>query len=94
MFNSVCSPVLDNFLYLGSDVVARNYEKLRENGITHVINTAADYSASYHKNKGIKYLEFHLKDGVRENIECVFYETIQFMEKAKQEGGRVYIHCV
>ena len=94
MFNNVCSMILDDFLYLGSDVVARNYEKLQESQITHVINCAADYSADYHVEQGIKYLSFHLKDHVRENIECCFYETIQFMEQARKEGGRVYVHCV
>lgn len=94
MFNGVCSMILDNFLYLGSDIVAKNYEKLKENGITHVINCAADWSANYHIEKGIKYLPFHLKDHVRENIECCFYEVIEFMTQAHKEGGRVYVHCV
>ncbi len=78
MFNHVCSCVLDDFMYLGSDNVAKDYVKLKENGITHVINCAADYSADYHIDKGIKYLSFHLKDHVRENIESVFYESIDF----------------
>ena len=94
MFNSVCSPILDEFLYLGSDQVAKDLNKLKNNGITHVINCAADYSADYHIDKGIKYLSLHLKDHVRENIECSFYEVIEFISKAKQEGGRVFIHCV
>jgi protein-tyrosine phosphatase len=42
----------------------------------------------------MKYLSFHLKDHVRENIECCFYEVIKFIEGAKKEGGRVYVHCV
>ena len=94
MFNQVCSPIIDKFLYLGSDNVAKDLNKLKENGITHVINCAADYSADYHIDKGIKYLSLHLKDHVRENIECNFYEVIEFITKAKQEGGRVFIHCV
>ena len=94
MFNGVCSMILDNFVYLGSDIVAQDYEKLKQNGITHVINCAADYSANYHEQKGVKYLSFHLKDHVRENIECCFYEVIKFIEGAKKEGGRVYVHCV
>lgn len=48
MYNKVCSEILDQFLYLGSDIVAKDYEKLKENGITHVINCAADYSDNYH----------------------------------------------
>lgn len=94
MYNKVCSEILEKFLYLGSDIVAQDYAKLKENGITHVINCAADYSDDYHKEKGIKYCSFHLKDHVRENIECVFYEVINFMSEAKKQGGRVYVHCV
>lgn len=86
--------ILDNFLYLGGDLVAKDLDKLKENKITHVINCAADYSANYCEKDGIKYLPFHLKDHVRENIECCFYQVIDFMETAKKEGGRVYVHCV
>jgi len=28
MFNGVCSMILDNFVYLGSDIVAQDYDKL------------------------------------------------------------------
>ena len=80
MFNSVCSQIIDGFIFLGSDNVAKDYEKLKENGITHVINCARDFSADYHAAKGIKYLSFHLKDHVQENIESVFYEVIDFFE--------------
>ena len=39
-------------------------------------------------------MAFHLKDHVRESIECVFYEAIFFIEEAKKKGGKIYIHCV
>jgi protein-tyrosine phosphatase len=94
MFKGVCSMILDDFLYLGSDLVAKDLNKLKACGITHVINCAADYSSDYHIDKGIKYLSLHLKDHNRENIECSFYEVIDFISKAKQDGGRVYVHCV
>jgi predicted protein tyrosine phosphatase len=94
LFNGVCSKILDDFVYLGSDVVAQNLALLQENGITHVINCAADYSADYHLDKGIKYLSLHLKDHVRENIESCFYDAIDFINDAQQSGGRVYVHCV
>jgi len=70
---------MDDFMYLGSDNVAKDLNKLKSNGITHVINCAADFSADYHIDKGIKYLSLHLKDHVRENIECVFYDTNAFI---------------
>jgi len=86
--------ILDDFLYLGSDVVAQNYDLLSENKITHVVNCAADYSADYHVDRGLKYLSLHLKDHVRENIESSFYDVIDFMTAAKKDGGRVFVHCV
>jgi len=94
MFNHVCSMIIDDFLFLGSDTVAKDFEKLKENGVTHVINCAADYSADYHIDRGVRYLSFHLKDHVRENIESVFYEAIDFMAEARQSGGKVFVHCV
>ena len=63
-------------------------------GITHVINCAADYSANYFENKSVTYKSYHLKDHVRENIECVFYDAIAFIEEAKRENGKVFVHCV
>jgi len=29
LFHKVCSPILDDFLYLGSDDVARNFQQLQ-----------------------------------------------------------------
>lgn len=52
-----------------------------------------DFSLNYHPD-AFKYKTFHLKDHPRENIECVFYETIRFIEDAKNNNGRVYVHCV
>ncbi len=92
-YKRVCSEIIDGFLYLGSDVVASDREILAKNGITHVVNCAADYSANYFEDT-VKYKPYHLKDHVREHIECVFYDAIDFITQAKNEGGKVYVHCV
>lgn len=42
----------------------------------------------------MKYKSYHLKDHVRENIESVFYDAINFIEEAKRDQGKVYVHCV
>lgn len=94
IWNGVMSEILENFLYLGSDNVARDQEAFQKAGITHVINCAADYSEPYFQDQGVVYLNYHLKDHVRESIECVFYDSIQFMEDARKQNGRVYVHCV
>lgn len=46
-YKNVCSEIIEDFLYLGSDFVASDKEILDQNNITHVINCAADYSACY-----------------------------------------------
>jgi hypothetical protein len=88
----VCSEIIDGFLYLGSDNVARNKELLDKNGVTHVINCASDYCGNYHEGH-LTYKSYHLKDHVRENIECIFYDALQFMIETRANGGRVYVHC-
>lgn len=92
-YKRVCSEVIEGFLYLGSDHIAKDSEILKQTGITHVINCAADYSANYFEGP-IKYKKYHLKDHVREQIECVFYDAIDFIEDARKQGGKVYVHCV
>jgi protein-tyrosine phosphatase len=81
-------------MWLGSDLVAKDRQILASHGITHVVNCAADYSEDYHANDGIKYKSYHLKDHVAEDISCVFYDAIAWIQKARDEGGRVYVHCV
>ena len=92
-YKYVCSEIVPNFIYLGGDKVASNKELLQENGITHVINCAADHSSNYFADS-LTYKTYHLKDNVRENIECVFYDSIDFFEEAKKRNGRVFVHCV
>lgn len=50
VWSGVCSEIIDNFLYLGSDKVAQDEESFKKAGITHVINCAADYSEDYFKS--------------------------------------------
>jgi hypothetical protein len=40
------------------------------------------------------YKKYHLKDHPIENIECIFYDAIEFIEECRNEGGRVFVHCV
>lgn len=79
-YKRVCSEIIDGFMFLGSDYIAADKESFEQHKFTHVINCAADYSANYFEDKGVVYKAYHLKDHVRENIECVFYDAIQFIE--------------
>ena len=79
---------------MGGDLVARDAEVFQNVGITHVINCAADYSEDYHKDKGVVYKSYHLKDHVNEDIACCFYDAIKFMTDCRNQGGKLYVHCV
>ena len=93
LFSKQCSPIIENFLFLGSDMVAQSLEILEQNNITHIINCAADYSDNYFPEK-FCYKTYFLKDSVRENIECCFYDAIEFINNAKLKNGRIFVHCI
>ena len=93
-YKRVCSTIIDDFLYLGGDLVAKDTETFQNIGITHVINCAADYSDDYHKDMGVIYKSYHLKDHVREDIACIFYDALKFLSEARASGGKCYVHCV
>lgn len=59
-----------------------------------MVNCAADYSDNYFQDRGIKYKSYHLKDHVQEDVACVFYDAIAFIQSVKQDNGRVLVHCV
>jgi len=59
-----------------------------------VVNCAADYSDDYHKERGVVYKSYHLKDHIREDIACVFYDAVQFLMDCRAKGGRCLVHCV
>lgn len=80
-------------MYVGGETIAYNKQLLESVGITHIINAAGDICANKFTDQ-IEYLTYYLKDAKTENIECVFYETIFFIEKALKENGKVLIHCV
>lgn len=79
-------------LYVGGDKVAKDIEILRKNGITHIINCAGNACGNYFPEH-FTYMTLFLKDSKQESIDCIFYQTIDFIEDARMKGGRVYVHC-
>ena len=89
------SEIIPNFLYLSSYNAAKNKELIEKNNITNIINCAADFcNNDFANDPKLNYLSFYLKDHVMENIECVFYECIEYIESVKEKGGRVLVHCI
>ena len=83
------------YLYLGSCSTASNLPLLQSQGITHVVNTAAEIE-NYHETTGsIKYLKLPFKDEMDEKISDHFQECLDFIFKASRQegGGKVFVHC-
>lgn len=91
LFDKICSEIT-NYLYLGSDSIAQDFNTLNQFGITHILNCAATICKNYHPDK-FQYKELYLFDGTRENISCLFYEVLEFLEDAISSGGKVFVHC-
>ena len=87
------SEIIPNFLYISSYNATKNKSLLEKNKITHIINCAADFCENVFESENkYTYLSFYLKDHVLENIECIFYECIKFIENVKEKGGfKVYL---
>ena len=89
------SEIISGFLYISSYNATKNLDLLEKNKITHIINCAADFCENvFEKDNKFTYLSFYLKDHVLENIECIFYECIKFIENVREKGGRVLVHCI
>lgn len=86
-----CSEITDG-LYLGSETVSANLELLKKNGITHILNCAGAICKVYHPEH-FQYRVLYLLDGREEDITCLFYDVIDWIENARNSGGRVFIHC-
>lgn len=94
-YSKTISEIIPGFLYLSSYNAAKNKSLMDNNKITYIINCAADYCQNiFASDPQYIYLSFYLKDHIMENIECVFYECIQFIEKAKENKGKVLVHCI
>merc|ERR1711998_576317 len=90
-YNHVCSQVLP-FLCVGAQTVAEDKQLLQQSGITHIVNCAGSVLENFHP-KDFKYLKLHLYDAKNEDLGCLFYEVISFIDAAKQSGGKCFVHC-
>lgn len=90
-YRKICSQIR-KYLYLGSDIVARSKEQLQSNGITHIVNAANIVCRDYFP-ESFKYCSFSLYDSGSQSIIGLFFTVINFVEEARQQGGRTFIHC-
>lgn len=81
--------ILDG-LYLGNREDARDLAKLREAGVTHVVNCAYELP-NYHEGS-LEYLALMLHDPDPRMIAC-FDAARAFIDAARKNNGGVLVHC-
>lgn len=82
---------ITEYLYVGDVTAGRT---AHEHGITHVINCIAGHECgNYPKQPGLHYLDIAMRDSTSYDISQDFTRTISFISTAREEGGRVLVHC-
>ncbi|KAG9130676.1 hypothetical protein Leryth_018087 [Lithospermum erythrorhizon] len=90
-FNKACSKIID-YIFLGSDTVARNRDVLLQNGITHVLNCVGFVCPEYFKDDFV-YKTLWLHDNPCEDITSILYDVFDYFEDVRENGGTVFVHC-
>lgn len=79
-------------LWLGGQYNLRGFRKLKDLGVTAIVNMR---TSSYHKEeieKHIKFLHLPTIDHTAPSLENL-QRGVEFITQEIQNGGRVYIHC-
>ena len=88
--------ILKDFLYISSYKTASTITDLKHLKITNIINCSGDLCKNLKLESSsinIEYLTLNLRDNVSENIECLFFKCINYINDVKDKKGRVLIHC-
>lgn len=81
-------------MFLGGDRVARDKALLKRHGVTHVLNCAGPACNNHHP-EDFAYKTLWLSDAPQEDLLCVLYDALDFLEEAMSEARdhRVFVHC-
>ena len=88
--------IIKDFLYISSYKTASTVIDLKNLKITNIINCSGDLceNLSYESSLlNIEYLTLNVKDNVSENIECLFFICINYINHVKEKNGKILIHC-
>jgi protein-tyrosine phosphatase len=91
-FDKICSRVTD-YLYVGGQNCAQDWEALSACGITHVVNCTLGTCPNAFEDRGIKYFSFHMDDSPAQQLMCIAFQVIEFISAAREAGGRIFVHC-
>eukprot|EP00164_Ancoracysta_twista_P004265 GFYU01005749.1.p1 GENE.GFYU01005749.1~~GFYU01005749.1.p1 ORF type:complete len:340 (-),score=66.55 GFYU01005749.1:7-1026(-) len=86
--------ILDDFMYLSGTWQSRNEDMMINHlKITHIVNATLECPSCF-EDKGVIYLPVEIPDEEHVNIRDYFNTVIEFIQKAKDSGGKVLVHCV
>lgn len=80
------------YLYLAGNIVARDLTKIKEKGITRVLNVAGGVCPNYFPQE-LKYTSFELLDAPHEEIDYFILYAVAEIEDALQNGEKILVHC-
>ncbi|XP_042314999.1 dual specificity protein phosphatase 13-like isoform X2 [Sceloporus undulatus] len=86
-------------LYIGDLYVARDIEKLRRMGITHIVNAAAgrfhiNTGAKFYKDLPVDYYGVEADDDPKFDLSIYFHPTAKYIRAALHSPkGKVLVHC-
>ena len=79
-------------LYVGDIASAYNKGELQKLGITHVLTAVLGVSPIFPND--FTYKNVPIRDIPGENIDTYFCQSNEFISKAIQSGGKVFVHCI
>lgn len=87
-----CSRVLAH-IYFGGSTVAQNFDILHACKITHILNCVGYVCPEYFP-EDFHYKTLWLQDHPGEDILCLLYNVFDYFEEVREQGGRVFVHCI
>jgi dual specificity MAP kinase phosphatase len=78
-------------LFLGSLEAAKNRHFLKKNNVTHILSVLRGARAFYPND--FTYKIIHEDDSLSANLLQYFEETFEFIDRAREAGGGVLVHC-
>ncbi|XP_067950738.1 dual specificity protein phosphatase 16-like isoform X2 [Watersipora subatra] len=81
------------YLFLGSMKDALNADLAQANGITYVLNVSMTCPKPAHIQDG-HFLRIPVNDNYSEKLLPYFHDAFQFIDKVKESGGCVLVHCL
>lgn len=72
--------VIENQIYIGSGIQAKNWKIIRDLKITHIINCSIEHECVFKDE--LKYLHVKLEDTYQENIYKVLNKSLEFIQDA------------